>query len=395
MILKYCQLCNHKLLKVFSLGKQPLCDDLKKIGTKKKSELYKTDIYFCKRCIIAYNKFQINPKKLFPKSYHYRANLTGDVLNGMQELVNDVKKSYGTLKNKKVLDIGCNDGSLLDFFKKNGATTIGVEPTNACKNIKKHTIFNNFFSKEISKKINKKFGNIDFIIFTNVFAHINNLNQLISNLKLIINRKTKIVIENHYLGSVIQSNQFDTFYHEHPRTYSLRSLKIISELLEMKLSYFSFPKRYGGNIRVIFSNDTIKFTKKNYLYIEKKEKKFFLKLKNMKSKILRWKRKTLKTIKLMKKKDMILVGKGFPGRASILINLLKLNNKDIECIFEKTNSPKIGHYAPNTNIPIVSDAKLKHINKNNVIINFAWHINKEIKKYLFKKKIYNKVIDII
>ena len=60
----------------------------------------------------------------------------------------------------------------------------------------------------------------------------------------------------------------------------------------MKLSYFSFPKRYGGNIRVIFSNDTIKFTKKNYLYIEKKEKKFFLKLKNMKSKILRWKRKT-------------------------------------------------------------------------------------------------------
>ena len=92
---------------------------------------------------------------------------------------------------------------------------------------------------------------------------------------------------------------------------------------------------------------------------------------------------------------MILVGKGFPGRASILINLLKLNNKDIECIFEKTNSPKIGHYAPNTNIPIVSDAKLKHINKNNVIINFAWHINKEIKKYLFKKKIYNKVIDII
>ena len=395
MILKNCQLCNKKLINVFSLGKQPLCDDLKKIGSNKKSKLYKTDIIFCKKCIIAYNKFHINPKKLFPKSYHYRASLTGDVLNGMQELVNDLKRNYGNLKNKKVLDIGCNDGSLLNFFKKQGAITIGVEPTNACKNIKKHIIFNDFFSKEISKQINKKFDDIDFIIFTNVFAHINNLKKLISNLKLLINQKTKIVIENHYLGSVIETNQFDTFYHEHPRTYSLKSLKIVSELLKMKLSYFKFPRRYGGNIRVIFTKDTVKFKKKEFLYIENKERKFFSKLIKMKSKILLWKKKTLKMIKLMKKNEVRLIGKAFPGRASILINFLKLTNRDIECIFEKNNSLKIGHYVPNTNIPIVSDSKLKDINKNKVIINFAWHISKEIKKYLMNKKIYNKVIDII
>ena len=61
------------------------------------------------------------------------------------------------------------------------------------------------------------------------------------------------LIENHYLGSVIKKNQFDTFYHEHPRTYSLKSFVNISKLLECNLIHFSFPKRYGGNIRVIFS----------------------------------------------------------------------------------------------------------------------------------------------
>ena len=48
----------------------------------------------------------------------------------------------------KVLDIGCNDGSLLNFLKE-GAITIGVEPTDACKKIKKHKIYNDFFSKKL------------------------------------------------------------------------------------------------------------------------------------------------------------------------------------------------------------------------------------------------------
>ena len=115
----------------------------------------------------------------------------------------------------------------------------------------------------------------------------------------------------------------------------------------------------------------------------------------MKLKILLWKKNTLKKLKLMKKNKVKLVGKAFPGRASILINYLKLTNKDIECIFEKPDSLKLGHYVPNTNIPIVSDHKLKTLDKNKIIINFAWHIKDEIKKYLFNKKIYNKVIDII
>ena len=395
MIINKCQLCNGKLYKIFSLGKQPLCDDLIKIGCKKKNKLYKTDIIFCKNCIIAYNKYLVDPKKLFPKSYHYRANLTKDVLDGMSNLVLNSSKLFNGIKNKKVLDIGCNDGSLLNFFKKKGAITIGVEPTNACAKIKKHKIYNDFFSKKISLDIKKKYSNIDLIVFTNVFAHINNIKKLIKNLKIIINSKTKIIIENHYLGSVIEKNQFDTFYHEHPRTYSLKSFLIISKLLKMNLTHFSLPKRYGGNIRVIFSNDNKSKITNKILKTINIEKKFFKKILNMKYKIRKWKIKTNKKLENLKTKKIKLVGKAFPGRASILINYLGLNKNYIDKIFEKPNSLKIGHYAPNTNIPIVSDKELKFLDKKSVIINFAWHIDNEIKKYLRAIKIKNKVIRIL
>ena len=152
-----------------------MCDDLITVGSKRKNKLYKTDIIFCKNCIIAYNKHLVNPKKLFPKNYHYRAGLTKDVLEGMNNLDKDSSKMFKGVSNKKVLDIGCNDGSLLNFFKKEGAITIGVEPTDACKKIKKNKIYNDFFSKKIALDIKKKYSNVDIIVFTNVFAHINDI----------------------------------------------------------------------------------------------------------------------------------------------------------------------------------------------------------------------------
>ena len=90
-----------------------------------------------------------------------------------------------------------------------------------------------------------------------------------------------------------------------------------------------------------------------------------------------------------------LPAKAFPGRAAILIKLLNFNNKNISAIYEKNNSKKIGYYAPSTRIPILADVKLNKIDKKIPIINLAWHIDSEIKKYLKKNKVRNKIVTIV
>ena len=90
-----------------------------------------------------------------------------------------------------------------------------------------------------------------------------------------------------------------------------------------------------------------------------------------------------------------LPAKAFPGRAAILLKLLNLNKNNINSVYEKNNSKKIGYYVPSTRIPIVADKRLKKINKKVPIINFAWHIDKEINKYLKELKFNNKVIPIL
>lgn len=402
MLLRYamkkskCSIClkKVKLLK-YDLGKFPLCDDLIKIGSSKKNKLYKIILRYCEGCNTVFNIHKIKKTKIFSKNYHYRAKLTKDVLNGQKNLVETLIKNYGSINKKTFLDIGCNDGALLDVIKKRGGKTIGVEPTNAANDANKiHKIYKAYFNGKTADEIKKRYKTIDYITFTNVFAHINNFVDLIRNLKKLISNETKLVVENHYLGSVIEKFQFDSFYHEHPRTYSLTSFFYISKLLGLNIEYFEFPKRYGGNIRVIMSKSKQSSRILREMKIEKKFFRFFDK--NLK-KFQKW--TYLKNIKIKKLNEKFgpLKAKAFPARASLIIKFLGLNEKNIDFVYEKTKSKKIGYYVPGTKIQIRSDKFIKNDLKNykGPIVNLAWHIEKEIKNYLTQMNIKNKLINII
>lgn len=384
-----CEICgNKKLDTVLNLGAHPLCDDLIKIGSARKCVEYPIEILFCKICYTAYQKFQVSKQTLFSKDYHYRARMTGSVLSGMQDLVNSIEKKVGTLKNKNCLDIGCNDGSLLNFFKKKGCKTLGVEPTGAAKECK-HKVINKFFDKKTATQIKNSNFSPDIITFTNVFAHIEDLNNLINNLKIIVSPTTILVVENHYLGSVLKYGQFDTFYHEHPRTYSFKSFQHIAKISNMKLFSVQFVSRYGGNIRAYFGNN---ISQKNITKKEKNFNKLFLK---MKKDMFTWKKKTRKFISMYVKKNGKLIAKAFPGRAAILIKLLNLNEKHISSVYEIKGSVKVNHYVPGTKIPILPESQLyRKKDLNRPILNLAWHLPKEVRRNLLKNGYKGKVIDI-
>jgi hypothetical protein len=393
---KNCDVCKKKLDgPILSLGDQPLCDDLKKIGTNTKNKKYKIELKLCRECLTINQLHKVNQKTLFPKKYNYRAALTKDVQIGMEKLVSKINPLIKK-KRRSILDIGCNDGSLLNFFKKKKFITYGIEPTNAHKDCsKKHNIYNEYLNKKSIKKILSKEKFIDVVTFTNVFAHIVNFNELIRNLKILVPKINYLIIENHYMGSVFKTNQFDTFYQEHPRTYSVNSFVFISKLLGMKIKKIEFPQRYGGNIRVYMSNNNNK-NKFHIKKILKKEKLFKKEFMSLKNKINIWKKSKNLLINDLIKKGHTIYGKAFPGRASILINLLKLDSNKLKCIFEQNNSPKNFHFVPGGKIPILPDrSMLKTLGKKSIIINFSWHISNEIKKYLKKMKVKNKIINII
>jgi SAM-dependent methyltransferase len=334
-----CEVCGAAALRsVLDLGQHPMCDDLVPIGDARVCTEYPIEILFCDTCRTAHQRFQVPKQDLFPRTYHYRSRQTLDVLNGMRRLVAACVKKYGDLNGKKILDIGCNDGSLLSIFAEHGAETFGIEPTGAAADASAsgHKVLNAFLSEDVAAGFVDQFGQPDIITFTNVFAHIEDLAAVIRTLSVLSKPATKIVIENHYLGAIIAKRQFDTFYHEHPRTYSATSFEFIASSLGMFVSHVEFPDRYGGNIRVFLSrNGNADETRAAQSALFERERAYGDDLSRLPQEIARWQTRKARDIKSAVERHGPLAGKAFPGRAAIPIKILGLDRTNIAAVYEK------------------------------------------------------------
>jgi SAM-dependent methyltransferase len=376
----HCEVCDGlELLPVLDLGDQPMSDDLVPIGSDAKPVAYPLRLVACPVCLTVHQAVQVEKKLLFPRSYHYRAAMTQDVLDGMAELADAVEQITGPLAGRQVLDIGCNDGSLLAIFRAKGAHTAGIEPTGAAEDAlgRVDLVLNRYFDDEAVDAYLAVRPKPDVITFTNVFAHIEDLGGVLANLQRLMKPETKLVVENHYLGAVIDRNQFDTFYHEHPRTYSYRSFQHIARKLGRNIERVEFPPRYNGNIRIVMGEGPAA----DPAQID--ESGFLAALQAMGPAVEAARTAVRARLTELAALHGPLPAKAFPARACILIHRFGIDAELIDATYERSLSPKIGHYIPGTRIEIRDEAEFLSARRDApVLVNLAWHINAEITRYM-------------
>ena len=200
----------------------------------------------------------VDKKILFPKSYPYTSSTTKILRQNFADLYNHTLSIIKLDKNDLIIDIGSNDGNLLSNFKSNHRV-LGVTPEKIGKiAIKKGipTIIN-YYDKEISNKILKKYGKAKVITATNVFAHIDNINSILKLIKKNLKNDGVFISESHYLLTLIKTLQYDTIYHEHMRYYSLMSLNYLFKKHDLEIIDVKEISTHGGSIRVFASRKGI------------------------------------------------------------------------------------------------------------------------------------------
>ncbi len=391
-----CQISNSKDLKsLVFLGYLPPVNTLRKINSKISEEIFfPAEMLFSEKSKLAQLGCIVDKKILFPKSYPYTSSTTKILRQNFADLYNHTLSIIKLDKNDLIIDIGSNDGNLLSNFKSNHRV-LGVTPEKIGKiAIKKGipTIIN-YYDKEISNKILKKYGKAKVITATNVFAHIDNINSILKLIKKNLKNDGVFISESHYLLTLIKTLQYDTIYHEHMRYYSLMSLNYLFKKHDLEIIDVKEISTHGGSIRVFASRKGIyritsrvkRQFKKERRYLNKKYFNIFRK-EVVKSKI-----DLFNLIKKISEKDKKICGIGAPSRASTLINYIGLNEDIIDSVLEINGSYKIGNYVPGTKIPILNENIINKI-KPDFLILFSWHIKDELKKNLRNKGFKGKFI---
>jgi len=391
-----CQISGAKDLKtILSLGYLPPVNKLKKINSSLREDVfYPSELMYSQRSRLVQLSTIVNKEILFPKEYPYTSSTTKILRENFKELYEDCKKIINISSKDLIIDIGSNDGNLLNNFKKYHKV-LGITPEKIGKIAIKNGIRTliRYFDKNTSNLVLKKFGKAKIITATNVFAHIENVNLLMKNLLRVLKDDGVFISESHYLVSLIKTNQYDTIYHEHLRYYSLTSLKYLFNKYDMEIIHAKKINTHGGSIRVYAARKKrfkINHSVRKILSYEKN----FLNWKtfnNFKKKVVDSKLKLYSILNKLKNNNKKIYGIGAPSRASTLINYVGLDENIIDCVLEIDGSYKIGNYIPGKKIPILPENKLYN-DPPDFLILFAWHIASELKFNLKKKGFKGKFI---
>jgi len=384
-----CQISNSKKLdSLIFLGYLPPVNTLRKIGSTPEEEIsFPAELLYCNKSKLAQLGCIVDKEILFPYSYPYTSSTTKILRENFVNLYKDTQKIIKLKKDDLIIDIGSNDGNLLSNFKNNHKV-LGVTPEKIGKiAIKKGipTIID-YFNEKTSLKIIKKYGKAKLITATNVFAHIDNINNIVKSILKTLTLDGIFISESHYLLPLIKTVQYDTIYHEHLRYYSLASLNYLFKKHNLEIIDTKEIPTHGGSIRVYAARKGLYKISKNVKKQFKKESKFLNKksFNQFRKNVVNSKVNLFNIIKKIKGKNKTIFGVGAPSRASTLINYLSLDQDIIDCVLEIKGSYKIGNYIPGTKIPIL-DEKILIKRKPNYLILFSWHIKNELKKN-FKKK---------
>ena len=396
--IKHCQICKNKNLKsVLFLGYLPPVNQFNNLDYEAKEQpSYPAELLLCEKCKLVQLSTVVDQRILFPPEYPYTSSTTKILRENFYNLSKDVKKNFNYISDDLIIDIGSNDGNLLSNFKTD-FKVLGITPEKIGKIAIKRGINTliKYFNLKTANLVVKRYGKAKIITATNVFAHIDNLENIMKGIKKCLDKDGIFITESHYLIPLLKNIQYDTVYHEHLRYYSLTSLNFLFKKFGLEIFDAKEIPTHGGSIRVYCAIKGTFPVNKKIQKIFNKEKKFLTKkfMNSFQKKVSMSKLELLEILAKIKKKNKNtkISGISAPSRSATLINYVGLDEKIIDCIFEIKGSYKINRYMPGTKIP-VKEEKASLLRKTDYLVLFSWHISKELIKNIRKQGFEGKFI---
>lgn len=370
-----CLACGHHvLIPTLNFEPQPLANAFREIETTIHESRYPLSINRCESCDHLQLTHAVNPELIY-KHYLYVSGTSNTLKEYSAWYAQFVREQFNYWPTS-VLDIGCNDGSQLDAFKKLQFQTYGIDPAENlyATSSAKHNVVCGFWDEETASTFGRDF---DVITTQNAFAHIPDPLSYLKLAKEYLRNDGRIFISTSQADMVL-NGEFDTIYHEHISYYNAESMRRLAERAGLYLiDVVKTPIHGTSYIFILAKKQLNEHRMANILAIEEQQGL------HQTETYITWANNVDDLLSRLK--DQIAEFRGFGyrvvgyGAAAKGMTLLNASGIELDAVVDD-NPLKQGLYCPGTSIPVVSSEYIKDLPTDDLVVfvPLAWNFYKEI-----------------
>jgi len=387
-----CLGCGAQLPDAFlDLGEMPLANSYVEAGNVDKQEtVYRLAVAYCPLCHLVQITHRVPPQDMF-SDYLYFSSFSSAFLKHAEAMAESLATRFSVGSNNLVMEVGSNDGYLLNFFQKKGVPVLGIEPAGNIARVANERgipTMDVFFGPESVNEILNEKGQAEIIIGNNVLAHVPLINDFMHCVNKCLKPGGSAVFEFPYLKDLLEHTEFDTIYHEHVFYYSLNAIKILAERVGMSVYDVSRQDIHGGSIRVLLqkqnNHDVANIV--NQMLIE--EANYGITSSSVYNafaeRVERLKTELVRLLKDLKKNGKTIAAYGAAAKGSTLLNYADIDTALIDFVVDKSTY-KQGKCMPGVHLPIFSPSRLLEAMPDYTLLlawNFADEIQQQQSEYL-------------
>jgi hypothetical protein len=343
---------------------------------------YPLRVGFCLNCNHVQLMECVPPQAMFD-DYLYISSMSDTLVTHLTGLAKTVSERFDLGADDLVVDVGCNDGTLLKGFRSHGAKTLGVEPATNLTEMSREAgldVVNAYFGSETADALRAKHGLARVISLTNVFPHLPFLDDFMTGVQTLLDDDGVLVLEAHYLQDLLSHRAFDTVYHEHVSYWSLRPIIKLFERFGMEVVDVARLPIHHGQLRVYAQRKGVATPSPAVatLIAEELEAGFdsYETFTHFADEVLGLKRDLWDLLNSLSASGQKIAAYGAPAKGSTLLSFFEIGPDTVPYIADK--SPlKQGRVTPGTHIPVVPPSHIEE-EKPDYMILLAWNFADEI-----------------
>ncbi len=259
--MKNCLICNKPVEAFMSFGKMPIANGFLAKDQFSEEYFFEMKVASCTHCGMFQLIEQPDREKMFNENYAFFSGTSKSMALHYKEFAEYVGSNFLSPNDPFVVEIGSNDGIMLQNFDAAGVRHLGIEPSENVAKVatdKGIQTVCGFFDEELARQIMTEHGQADAFLGANVMCHIPYIHSVVEGIKILLKPKGIVLLEDPYLGDVIENTIYDQIYDEHVFLFSVSSIKYLFELHDMVLVDIEPQETHGGSMRYVIAHKGVR-----------------------------------------------------------------------------------------------------------------------------------------